>query len=172
MASYWPELDQPSVKQDDVAACGRRALQRLHGLFESREDVGLAERLQAGDRALQVGDATERLRLDDPVRLLVERHHAELVALGQGGCRPQDRFLPDIDLSNAATDAGPAAAHAAVEGVAVAGVHGSRLVDDDDERDIGLLLAVAHAHVDRQRLLERCLLVAARAVAVRSPDHD
>ena len=57
---------------------------------------------------------------------------------------------------------------AAVERVAVAGVHRARLVDDDDERDVGLLLPVADAHVDRQRLLERRLLVAAGAVALRA----
>ena len=60
---------------------------------------------------------------------------------------------------------------AAVEAVAVAGVHRARLVDDDDERDVGLLLAVAHAHVDRQRLLERRVGVAAGAVAARPADH-
>ena len=59
----------------------------------------------------------------------------------------------------------------AVGGVAVAGVHRARLVDDDDERDVGLALAVAHVHVDRQRLLERRLLVAAGAVRVRAADH-
>ena len=52
--------------------------------------------------------AAERLRLDDPVGLLVERHDAELVALGQRGRRAQDRLLADVDLAHAA-DAGPAA---------------------------------------------------------------
>ena len=60
---------------------------------------------------------------------------------------------------------------AAVERVAVAGRHRAGLVDDDHERDVRLLLAVAHAHVDRQRLLERRLLVAAGAVAVLAADH-
>ena len=44
-------------------------------------------------------------------------------------------------------------------------------VDDDDQRDVRLLLAVAHAHVDRQGLLERRLLIAAGPVAVGSADH-
>ena len=65
-----------------------------------------------------------------------------------------------------------AARPAALERVAVAGVHRARLVDDDDERDVGLLLAAADAHVDRQRLLDRRLLVAAGAVGVRAADHD
>ena len=81
---------------------------------------------------------------------------------------PQDRLLADVDLPDAA-DA--ARRRAAVERVAVAGVHRAGLVDDDDERDVRLLLAVADAHVDRQRLLERRLLVAAGAVAVRPADH-
>ena len=115
--------------------------------------------------ALQVVDAAQRLGLDDPVRLLVEGHDAELVPRGQGRRGAQDRLLADVDLADAA-DAG-AAAHAAVERVAVAGVHRARLVDDDDERDVRLLLAVAHAHVDRQGLLERRLRVAAGAVAAR-----
>ena len=41
--------------------------------------------------------------------LLVERHDAELVALGQRGRGAQDRLLADVDLADAA-DAGPAAA--------------------------------------------------------------
>ena len=45
------------------------------------------------------------------------------------------------------------------------------LVDHDDERDVGLLLAVPDAHVDRQRLLDRRLRVAAGAVRVRAADH-
>ena len=94
---------------------------------------------------------------------------AELVALGQRRRRPQDRLLADVDLAHAADAA--SRRPAAVERVAVAGVHRARLVDDDDERDVGLLLAVADAHVDRQRLLERRLLVAAGAVAVRAADH-
>ena len=64
-----------------------------------------------------------------------------------------------------------AAAHAAVEAVAVAGVHRARLVDHDDERDVRLLLAVAHAHVDGQRLLERRVGVAAGAVRPRPADR-
>ena len=58
------------------------------------------------------------------------------------------------------------------ERVAVAGVHRARLVDDDDERDVRLLLPVANAHVDRQRLLDRRLRVAAGAVRARPADHD
>ena len=108
-------------------------------------------------------------RPDDPVGRLVEADDAELVALGQGRGGAQDRLLADVDLLDAA-DPAPAA-HPAVEGVAVAGRHRAGLVDDDDERDVGLLLAVAHAHVDRQRLLERRLLVAAGAVALRAADH-
>ena len=147
-------------------AAGRgRALERLDRLLEPGEDVRLADRLDARDLALQVVDAAERLRADDPVGLLVERHDAELVALGQRRGGAQDRLLADVDLADPA-DPG-AAALAALERVAVAGVHRARLVDDDDERDVGLLLAVAHAHVDRQRLLERRLLVAAGAVARR-----
>ena len=129
------------------------ALERLDRLVEPGEDVRLAVRLDPGDLALQVVDAAERLRPDDPVRRLVEGDDAELVALGQRRRGPQDRLLADVDLADAG-DPGPAAT-APVERVAVAGVHRARLVDDDDERDVRLLLAVADAHVDRQRLLER-----------------
>ena len=108
-----------------------------------------------GDLALEVADAAERLRPDDPVRGLVEGDDAELVALGHGRGGPQDRLLADVDLLDAADAAAGTAGVAAVERVAVAGRHRARLVDDDDERDVRLLLAVAHAHVDRQRLLER-----------------
>ena len=148
-------------------AAGRgRPLERLDRLVEPGEDVRLAVGADPGDLALQVGDAAERLGPDDPVRGLVEADDPELVALGQGRGGPQDRLLADVDLLDAADPA--AAAHPAlVERVAVAGRHRARLVDDDDERDVGLLLPVAHAHVDRQRLLERRLLVAAGAVALR-----
>ena len=94
----------------------------------------------------------------------------ELVLGAEGRGRPQDRLLADVDLAHAADP--DAAARAAVEAVAVARVHRARLVDDDDERDVGLLLAVAHAHVDGQRLLERRVGVAAGAVAARPADHD
>ena len=152
-------------------AAGRgRTLERLDGLFEPREDVGLADGLDAGDLALQVLDAAERLGPHDPVGLLVEGDDAELVPLGQRRRGAQDRLLADVDLADAA-HADPAAALAAVERVAVAGVHRARLVDDDDERDIGLLLTVADAHVDRQGLLERRLLVAAGAVRIGAADH-
>ena len=80
------------------------------------------------------------------------------------------RRMASLPMSTFWTPAMPAPV-APVEGVAVAGVHRAGLVDDDDERDVRLLLAVAHAHVDRQRLLERGLLVAAGAVAVGSADH-
>ena len=82
------------------------------------------------------------------------------------------RRIASLPMSTFLTPAIPrAAAHAVAEAVAVAGVHRARLVDDDDERDVGLLLAVADAHVDRQRLLERRVGVAAGAVAPRAADH-
>ena len=146
----------------------RRALQRLHGLLEAREDVRLADRFEAGDLARQVVDAAERLGPDHPVGLLVERHDAHLVALGERGRRTQDGLLADVDLAHAAD----ARAAALVERVAVAGVHRAGLVDDDDEGDVRLLLAVADAHVDRQGLLERRALVATGAVRVAPTDHD
>ena len=62
-----------------------------------------------GDLALQVADAAERLRPDDPVGGLVEADHAELVALGQRRGGAQDRLLADVDLLDAADPA--AAAH-------------------------------------------------------------
>ena len=79
----------------------------------------------------------------------------------------QDGLLADVDLGHALDGD----ADVAIGDVAVAGVHGARLVDDHDQRDVRLLLAVAHVHVDRQRLLERRLLVAARAVRARAADH-
>ncbi len=54
----------------------------------------------------------------------------------------------------------------------MAGRHRARLVDDHDEGHVGLLLPVADAHVDGQRLLDRRLLVAAGAIALRPADHD
>ena len=83
------------------------------GLVEAGEDVRLAVGADAGDLALEVADAAERLRPDDPVRRLVEADDAELVALGQGRGGAQDRLLADVDLLDAA-DPAPAA-HPAVE---------------------------------------------------------
>ena len=97
----------------------------------------------------------------------LKRHDAELVALGQRGHGAQDGLLADVDLGHAADRD----AVVAVGGVAVAGVHRARLVDDHDQRDVRLALAVAHVHVDRQRFLERRALVAAGAVGVRAADH-
>ncbi len=94
----------------------------------------------------------------------------ELVAGGHRRRRPQDRLLADVDLADAG-DARAAARVAVVERVAVAGVHRARLVDHDDEGDVGLLLLVLHAHVDRQRLLDGRVGVAAGAVALRPADH-
>ena len=108
--------------------------------------------------------------VDHPVGGFVERHHAELVAFGQRGGGAQDGLLADVGLAHAA-DAGPAVTHAAAGRVAVAGVHRTGLVDDDDQRDVGLLLPVAHAHVDRERLLELRVLVSARPVAAWPADH-
>ncbi len=116
---------------------------------------------------LQVRDAAEGRGLHDPVRRGVERDDAELVLRGERGRGPQDRLLADVGLLDA-LDAG--ATHAALERVAVAGVHRARLVDDDDERHVGLLLPVADAHVDRERLLERRVGVAAGAVRPRPAD--
>src|SRR4029079_7534152 len=161
---------RPAVGQQDNVASGRgRGLERVDRLLEPREDVGLPDRVDTGDLALQVADLAKRLGLDDPVRLLIERHDADLVALGQRRGRPQDGLLADIDLAHTA-DAGPAPL-TAVERVAVTGIHGARLVDDHDERDVGLLLPVAHAHIDRQRLLERGPLVATGTVRIGSADH-
>ena len=154
-----------------MAAGRRRILERLDGLLEPREDVGLADGLEACDLALQVLDATERLGPHDPMGLLVEGDDAELVPLRQRRRGAQDRLLADVDLADAA-HADPAAALAAVERVAVAGVHRAGLVDHDDERDVGLLLTIADAHIDRQGLLERGLLVAAGAVRIGAADHD
>ena len=67
---------------------------------------------------------------------LVEGHDAELVAGGQRRRGAQDRLLADVRLAHALELA--AAAHPAVERVAVAGVHRARLVDDDDEGDVRL----------------------------------
>ena len=107
--------------------------------------------------------------MDDPVGRAVERHDADLVTRRHRGRSPQNRLLADVDLADAGD---PRAATATgVERVAVAGVHRARLVDDDDERDVGLLLPVADAHVDRQRLLDRRLLVPACAERMGPADH-
>ena len=152
-------------------AAGRRGLlQRLDGLVEAGVDVGLAVGIDPGDLRLDVLEAAERRRLDDPVGRLVERDDPELVLGAQRRGRAQDGLLADVDLAHAAGPARPAA-HAAVEAVAVAGVHRARLVDDDDERDVRLLLPVADAHVDGQRRLERRVGIAAGAVAARPADH-
>ena len=71
----------------------------------AREDVRLAERLDAADGALQVADVAERLGLHHPVGLLVERDDADLVPRRhRRGC-PQDRLLADVDLADAADPA-------------------------------------------------------------------
>ena len=114
-------------------------------------------RLKPTLSAQQVADPAEGLGLDDPVGVLVEGHHAELVPGGHRGGGPQDRLLADVDLADPGDPRAGAAGDAVVERVAVAGVHRARLVDDDDERDVRLLLPIAHAHVDRQALLERRL---------------
>ena len=158
---------RPAVGQQDDVPPGRGGpLERLDRLVEPGEDVRLAVGPDPGDLALQVADVAERLGPDHPVGGLVEADDAELVALGQGRRGPQDRLLADVDLLDAAD---PGCRRPPVERVAVAGRHRARLVDDDDERDVRLLLAIAHAHVDRQRLLERRLLVAAGAVALGPP---
>ena len=82
------------------------ALELVDRGFEPAEDVRLAVGPDARDRALQVADAAERLRVDHPVGGLVERHHPELVALGQRGRGAQDGLLADIRLAHA-TDAVP-----------------------------------------------------------------
>ena len=75
--------------------------ERLHRLVEPGEDVRLAVGLDPRDLALQVGDTPERLRVDDPVRRLVEPDHADLVASRQGRGGAQDRLLADVDLAHA-----------------------------------------------------------------------
>ena len=101
-----------------------RLLERADRLVQPGEDVRRAERRDARDVALEVANRAERLRLHDPVRRLVEGHDAQLVARGQGGGRAQDRLLADVDLAHAGEL--PAATAAAVERVAVAGVHRAR----------------------------------------------
>ena len=122
----------------------------------------------AGDLALQVADRRRA------AAVWTTQWAASLKATTPSSSRSVSaaaaRRIASLPMSTFWTPAMPGAA-AAVERVAVAGGHRARLVDDDDERDVGLLLAVAHAHVDRQRLLERRLLVAAGAVAVRAADH-
>ncbi len=152
-----------------MAARGRDALERLDRLVEPREDVRLAIGTDPRDGALEILDVAEGLGPHHPVGGLVECDDAELVAIGEGRGRPQDRLLADVDLLDA-THAGTTTA-TLVERVAVAGGHRTRLVDDDDECDVRLLLAIAHAHVDGQRLLDRRLLVPARAVALGTADH-
>ena len=109
IASYWPDLDQPSVSKMMWRRVADRPLERRHRLVQPGEDVRLAVGPDTGDLALEVTDPAERLRPDDPVRGLVEGHDAELVAFGHGRGRPQDRFLADVDLLDAADAArGPA----------------------------------------------------------------
>ena len=50
--------------------------------------------------------------------------------------------------------------------------HAARLVDHRDHRNVGRALAIAHRHVDRQRLLHRRVQVAPGAEAVAAADHD
>ena len=101
ISSYWPLLDQPSVSRMMWRRVAVALLERLHRLVQAREDVRLAERRDPGDRPLQVRDAAQGRRLDDPVRLLVEGDDAQLVALGQRRGGPQDRLLADVDLLDA-----------------------------------------------------------------------
>ncbi len=150
-----------------MAARGLGLLQGLHALVEAGVDVGLAVRVDRAQAALEVGDGTQRRPLDDPVGPLVEGDHAQLVGRLEGGRRTQDRLLADVDLAHA----GELDGLVAVEGVAVTGGHRARLVDDDDERHGGLLLAVADPHLDGQRRLQGRVPVAARAVAARAADH-
>ena len=84
-----------------MTAGRRRPLERLHRLVEPGEDVGLAQRLDPGDRAAQVADPAQWLRPDHPVSALVEGDHAELVAGGHRRRGAQDRLLPDVDLADA-----------------------------------------------------------------------
>ena len=154
-----------------MAAGRRRRFERLDGLRQAGEDVRRAQRLDPGYGTLEIADPTERLGLHDPVGGVVERDDPELVARGHRRCRPQDRLLADVDLANPGDPGAGAAGDAVVERVAVAGVHRARLVDDDDQRDVGLLLLVADTHVDRQALLDRRLLEAAGAEGLRAADH-
>ena len=120
--------------------------------------------------AAHVAGLAERLGVDDPVGLLVEGDDPELVARGERGCGSEDGLLADVGLLDARELA--AAAHAAVERVAVAGIHRAGLVDHDDEGDVRLLLPVPDAHVDGEELLHLGLRVAAGAVGSRPADHD
>src|SRR3990172_286305 len=121
-------------------------LERADRLLEAGVDVRRPVRLHRRDVAGEVVDLAERPGVDDPVGLLVEGDDAELVAGRHRRRGPEDGLLADVDLADALHLA-PATA-SAVERVAVAGVPGAGLVDDDDEGHVGLLLAGPGAHAD------------------------
>ena len=166
MSSYWPDDDQPSVSRMMWRRVERASSSDWTAWSRPAKMFVLPSGLMPAIWPWRLPSPPSGCGPYDPVGRLVEGDDAQLVLRGHRGRRTQDRLLADVDLAHAPYP-GPAAHPAAVERVAVAGVHGARLVDDDDERDVGLLLPVAHAHVDRQGLLERRLLVAARAEALR-----
>ena len=101
IASYWPELDQPSVS--------RMMWRRVAVAFSSDPTAWSSPAKMfvwpcgwmPAMCALEVADRAERLRLDHPVGRLVEGHHAELVPGRQRRRGAQDRLLADVDLAHA-----------------------------------------------------------------------
>ena len=152
-----------------MPARGRCLLERTDRLVEPGEDVRRPVRVDPADEALQIRRLAQWLGLDDPVGGTIERHDTELVPCRERRRGAQDGLLADVDLPHALELSAPTVA--AIERVAVAGVHRAGLVDDDDEGHVRLLLAIADAHVNRQRLLELRLRVPARAEAIRPADH-
>ena len=146
-------------------------LERVHRLLEAGEDVRLAVRRDARELAPDVARLTEGLRVDDPVGRLVEGDDAELVPRRQRRRGAQDRLLADVGLADALELPPPPPIppsnvlqwQASIE---------PDLSMTTTRAMSGSLLAVADAHVDRERLLDRRLRVAAGAVRARPADHD
>src|SRR5690606_38610497 len=111
---------------------------------KARVDVRAVVRLQPGDRVENALLLVGRRRLEDDVRLAIERHDADGVAFAKLGDEKPKPILDELETILLA--------------------HGARRVDDEDERR-GLslrLLDVARAHADREELVGRLVREDAR----------
>ena len=159
----------PAVgQQDDVAAGRGRPLERLHGLVEAGEDVRLAERLDPGDRPARSAIPPSGWVWTTQWALSSK---ATIPSWSRADIAAAARRIASLPMSTLRTPAIPPPPAPRSNVLQWQASIEPGLVDDDDERDVGLLLAVLDAHVDRERLLDRGVGVAARAVALRAADH-
>nr|CAA9275160.1 hypothetical protein AVDCRST_MAG63-3163 [uncultured Armatimonadetes bacterium] len=155
----------PAVRdQDRVLDLGVGVQQHVVGGLDARGQVRVAARLDGPDARPDLVLVGGVLHRDDGGGRVVDRDHADLVLRVQRLDRAVGRLARHVGLVDAAVDAlaGPAA---------VAGAHRAAAVDGQREGDAGVAAHLAHVHLDRQRLLDRRLEIAARAERLVAADH-